>query len=289
MNQMSRLVFLLFALLIALGVSYYVYNLLSQKQTIVDKAPEVKTQKIAVAVLNVSRGQKLETENIRMASYLSDSLPPGAFTNIDTLVGRVAFYPINSSEPVLESSLAPNDITKGGMAAIISPKKRAMAVSVDKVIGVAGFVHPGNLVDVLISVPTKGKNSGFITKTVLENVLVLSAGTQAQEANEKQRQAVDVVTLEVTPEEGEQLALAANQGKIQLALRGYSDVEEVLTKGATVPELLENYSLDGPYKPVKIAATSTPAPKQVQRRVTKKFIVEVMNGSVVNSVTMEGR
>lgn len=289
MNRMARLVFLLFAIAVALGVSYYVYSLLNKQPAVVAKATKVKATTIAVAVQDIPRGHKLTPEDVRFVSFLTETLPKGTFSQDHSPVGRVAIIAVQAAEPIIEYKLASEDITQGGLAVIISPNKRAVSVKVDQVIGVAGFIQPGQMVDVLVSIESAEEQAGYITKTVLQNVLILATGTQAQESGDKKAKKINVVTLEVTPDESENLALAVSKGRIVLALRGYTDKEDVLTKGATVPELLERYRTD---EDVVIVASIPDAPKPQPTpivRSKKKFIVEVMNGSNVNSVTIEGR
>ena len=287
MNRMARLVYLLFALGIALGVSYYVYDVVNKRPAVVEKTIDIKTTTISVAAQDVPRGHKLLPEDVRSVAFLTKSLPTGTFAQDHSPVGRVTMIAVQAAEPILENKLAPEEVTKGGLAVIISPKKRAISVKVDQVIGVAGFIQPGQMVDVLVSIESKKEKAGYITKTVLQNVLILATGTQDQETADKKVQKVNVVTLEVTPEESENLALAVSKGSIILALRGYTDKDDVLTKGATVPELLERYRTD---KVVASVATASSVPRAARvRRFNSKFVVEVMNGSKVNSVTLEGR
>lgn len=291
MNRMARLVFLLFALAVALGISYYVYTLLNKQPLVVKKTTEIKTTTISVAAQNIPRGHKLLPEDVHSVSFLTKTLPKGTFAKDHSPVGRVTIKSFQASEPILENKLAPEDVTKGGLAVIISPNKRAISVKVDQVIGVAGFIQPGQKVDVLVSIGSDQETAGYITKTVLENILILATGTQAQESADDKKKAkkVNVVTLEVTPEESENLALAVSKGRIVLALRGYTDKDVVLTKGATVPELLERYRTDEEVvavAPAPNALNPKPAPVRIFK---KKFVVEVMNGSNVNSVTIEGR
>jgi pilus assembly protein CpaB len=291
MNRMARLVFLLFALAVALGISYYVYTLLNKQPLVVKKTTEIKTTTISVAAQNIPRGHKLLPEDVHSVSFLTKTLPKGTFPKDHSPVGRVTIKAFQASEPILENKLAPEDVTQGGLAVIISPNKRAISVKVDQVIGVAGFIQPGQKVDVLVSIVSDQETAGYITKTVLENILILATGTQAQESADDKKKAkkVNVVTLEVTPEESENLALAVSKGRIVLALRGYTDKDVVLTKGATVPELLERYRTDEEVVAVAPAPNELkPKPAPV-RMYKKKFVVEVMNGSNVNSVTIEGR
>jgi len=147
------------------------------------------------------------------------------------------------------------------------------------VIGVSGFIHHGNRVDVLVTIPN-GKNSEPITKTVLENILVLTVGPELEKKGKDEKPSdVDVITLEVTPEEGEKLALAANEGKLQLALRNFSDTENVLTRGVTIPTLLASYGM-GP-----VGGTSPKGEQLAQK--PRPLTVELIKGGKVSEVKFE--
>jgi len=125
----------------------------------------------------------------------------------------------------------------------------------DKVIGLSGFILPGNFVDVLVTV-TDPATKSRITKTVLERIPVLATGTEIEEDDKGDTAPVDVYTLEVTPEQAEKLALAATEGRIQFALRNVTDTEAVLTRGATIPETLGALRAPEP----------SPAPKAVKKK-----------------------
>jgi pilus assembly protein CpaB len=227
-------------------------------------------------------------EMVKMEPYLKKSLPAGVYTDSGSVIGRVVISSIRANEPFLESRVAPQTMKTGGVAAVISSKKRAVAVRVDNVIGVAGFIYPGNRVDVLVTL-TKGKADQPITKMVLENVLVLATGSEVQRARGKEEKAapVDVITLEVTPEEAEKLALAATEGKLQLALRSLTDTEEVLTKGQSIPTLLTSYSGAGPVaSPVGKLPKATVARKPTEK-ITKVFVVELIQGGKVTTKKFE--
>lgn len=223
--------------LIAFFVSLITYGRLQQKAKMQPAKPP-DTQSVAVAAFDLSWGTLLDASMIKMVPYLKESLPAGSFPQPGDLEGRTLLHPVRMQEPIFESMLAPVSVKGGGIAAVVTPKKRAMSVKVDKVIGISGFIHPGNRVDVLVTVNEEGKSP--ITKTVLENILVLAAGPDL-EVNEVKQQtpsSVEVATLEVTPEEGEKLALSVTEGRIQLSLRNYADIDCVITKGATIPALL---------------------------------------------------
>jgi len=294
--------FILFgiAIFLALIVTVLIINWLQTKGKVKEAAP-LETQEVAIAKVDLKWGTILTKEVIEKKIFLKGSLPPGSFSDTSALVGRVLISPVQANEPIFESRLAPTNIRTGGVAAVVSPKKRAIAVKVDKVIGVSGFIHPSNRVDVLVTLTT-GKSPTSITKTVLENILVLAAGPEFEAKGKEEKQSpVDVVTLEVTPEEAEKLALAATEGKILLVLRNFSDTEEVLTKGMTIPVLLASYSGYSPVsetKPVAgVARRKRPAPsktlthtpeKMAKDEKPKPFVVELIKGSKSSEVKFEG-
>jgi pilus assembly protein CpaB len=291
------------AIFLALIVTVLIINWLQTKTKTKEAAP-LETQEVAIAKVDLQWGTTLTKEVIDRKSFLKGSLPPGTFSDESALVGRVLISPVKANEPILESRLAPTSIRTGGVAAVVSPKKRAVAVKVDKVIGVAGFIHPNNRVDVLVTLnPEKAKTG--MTKTVLENILVLAAGPELEAKGKEEKQSpVDVVTLEVSPEEAEKLALAATEGRILLVLRNFSDTEEVLTKGMTIPVLLASYSGSSPGTetkpaPARAVVRRSPAPSKapapvVEQKVKeekekpKPYVVEVIKGSKISEVKFEG-
>jgi len=282
MNKSTRLLFLVVALAAASLVSYIVYQKTSaQPAAVAETKMNQEIVRVAVANNDLERGAKITAQDIRMASYLKESLPRGHFSDIADAVDRIVIKKIWETEPLLESALAPIDQTRGGLAAFISPQKRAMAVKVDDVVGVAGFLHPGHKVDVLVSIDDPGGDRSQVTKTVLQNIPVLSVGTQSQESIDKGAKRVTVVTLEVDLEEGEKLTLAVNQGRIQLALRGYTDSDPILTKGVKVPALLKSYAAAG-IEPIKNIVAGSTMP------IKRQHIIEVMNGNNVSRLTMDG-
>jgi pilus assembly protein CpaB len=174
--------------------------------------------------------------------------------------GRVLIVSLKQNEPILETKLAPTSVSTGGVSAVVKPGKRAIAVKGDKVLGISGFIKPGNRVDVLVTLKYGKKIE--TTKIVLENVLVLATGKELQENDKGNPSPVDVYTMEVTPEEGEKLTLAASKGKLQFALRNVTDAEIVLTKGATINKTLSSFR--------------PPVPPKVRRSRAK---VQVIKGS----------
>jgi pilus assembly protein CpaB len=255
------------SLVIALTLTISLYKWV-KKQTTEKDAVQAKqeTVSIVVAAVDLPWGTKLESKMIKTLPYIKESLPPGYLSSTESLEGRVLISPLRPNQPILEPCLAPVSVTTGGVSAIVTSGKRALAVKGDKVIGLSGFIRPGNRVDVLVTI-TVPKTKEEVTKTVLEDVLVLATGIEIQEKSEGGKpHSVDVYTLEVTPEEGERLALASAKGKLHFALRNVTDKETVLTKGATISGTVESF-----------------LPKTKTRRQGKKaaFVVEVINGDQV--------
>ena len=298
MGKYRPFIFLGIAIIVAFVTSVLIYNYLQRKAKVKDVTLE--TQSIAVAKVDLNWGTAINKEMIEMKPFLKNSLPAGHFSDPSSLVGRVLVSPVKTNEPIFESKLAPTTIKAGGVAAVISPKKRAVAVKVDKVIGVAGFIYPGNRVDVLVTITT-GKTPQPITKIVLENILVLAAGPEIQtKGKEEKPSPVDVITLEVTPDEAEKLALGATEGKLQLALRNFTDTEDVHTRGTTIPALLSSYSSPGVTVeakpvPVKRAGAKKPAPAVEKKIETEKpapekkpvVTVELIKGNKITEVKFE--
>lgn len=276
MEKFRPMLLLAAAVIIALVTSIMAYNWM-KKETAAKEA-NLQTLPVAVAVTDLSWGTALNKEMVKTTPFLKGSLPAGEyFSDAASLEGKVLIMPVKANEPILRSRLAPDSIATGGVAAVVDPKKRAMAVRVDKVIGVSGFVHPGNRVDVLVSLQQSGQGSGSITKIVLQNIPVLAAGTEMEQRGKSEKPVpVDVITLELTPDEAEKLALATSEGKIQLALRNFNSTEEVATRGATIPTLLSGQSTQATTPTVKKAG---PAKTVVAAKQDTSFHVEVIKGN----------
>jgi pilus assembly protein CpaB len=295
MGKYKPFILLGIAVVVALITSVLIYNWLQRKAK-VEKPEAFQTQSVAVAAADLSWGTILSNDMIRVTPFLKSSLPEGYFSDPASLVGRVLTSPVKANEPIFETKLAPTSVKTGGVAAVITQKKRAMAIRVDKTIGVSGFIHPGNRVDVLVTLHREGAQTAM-TKTILENILVLAVGPEMEIKGKGEKPSdVDVITIEVTPEEAEKLALAATEGKILLTLRNFSDSEDVMTKGMTIPALLASYS--GPVvKEAKDVTGKEGSKKLVPKKEIKPqpaldkkppFVVELIKGTKASEVKFEG-
>jgi pilus assembly protein CpaB len=277
MGRLRAIIPILLALLVAVGGSLLLYSWV-KRQTApkeVVKVVESDAVPVAVATVDLAWGTQLKPEMVKTVPFLKESLPPDYFSDPAALGGRVLVTSLKQNEPVTEARLAPESVTTGGVSAVLSPGKRALAVKGDKVIGISGFIHPGDRVDVLVSM-TDPESKKDVTKLVLQNIPVLATGTEIQKDG-KETSPIDVYTLEMTPEEGEKLALAATLGKLQFALRNITDSETVLTRGATIPETLASFRSRVPTKSEKTKGAQT-----VHR---SKFTMEIIKGDKVSKKT----
>ena len=200
------------------------------------------TNKVAVALVDISLGGRLTPEMVRMVEWPANAMPPGAITDAKLIDTRVARTSIQRGEPIMETKLAPPG-TKGGLSAVVGDGMRAMTVRVNDVVGVAGFALPGNFVDILVNTQEEGVKTNTnkdqtISKIVLERILVLAIA-QESSRDETKPKVVNAVTLELTPEQAEKLDLARSVGTLSLVLRNQIDPNPVNTGGATKTTLLD--------------------------------------------------
>jgi pilus assembly protein CpaB len=272
MGKWKTIAPIVISIIIAISGSVFIYkwiNLKTAPKAVVKVESEAVP--IAVAAVDLQWGTQLKPEMIKITPFLKDSLPEGHFTRTADLNNRIVIATLKKGEPVVEHRLAPVSIETGGVSAILKPGKRAVAVKGDKVMGISGFINPGNRVDVLVTIedPRTKKDK---TKVVLENIPVLATGTQIQKNEKGEPMPVDVYTLEVTLEDAEKLALVASMGRLKFALRNITDTEPVLTKGATISETMASLSMREPKK----KTTSKWRPR------SNSVTVEVIKGNDLN-------
>jgi pilus assembly protein CpaB len=222
---------LVFGLLAAFSVSRY----LSSAQ-----AGSGNMTKVTIAKVDIPLGTKIIAEQVGEVEVPAGTAPDGTFESAEKLVGRVAVVNIAPREAITDAKLAPAG-TEGGLTAVIPEGYRAMTVKVDDAVGVSGFIQPGALVDVVVVIDPadKGINQDPISKVVLQNIKVLANGQNIDKPkNEREATTVKAVTLQVTPEQAEKLALAANEGKLQLIMRNSTDQGDSQTVGVNKRSLL---------------------------------------------------
>ncbi|HTQ57040.1 MAG TPA: Flp pilus assembly protein CpaB [Bryobacteraceae bacterium] len=272
---------LVFAFVVAGCASLLLYRLtVSHVNT--QAAPS--TTKALVASRNLELGAIVKDSDLKDAPWVG-ALPTNAVLKRDDIIGRGVTTAIYQGEPIVENRLAPKG-AGGGLAAMIPSGMRAVAVRVNDVVGVAGFVVPGMRVDILICGNPPGPNSsmeGSLTRTLLQNIEVLSAGQDFKKDNEGKPVGAQVVNLLVTPEQAEELSLASSQTTIQLVLRNPLDTQVAKTPGTAVAEL---FAGGGPRKKPEVARVHVkppvkPAPEAAKPAppVRETFVMEVINGT----------
>ena len=162
-------------------------------------------------------------------------MPEGFISSNEAAVGRGVITPLRMNEPLLETKLATKD-AGGGLPLAVNEGLRALSIRVDEVISVAGFVVPGTRVDILLTMV--GPSGEQTTKVIMQNVQALAAGQQVEKDKDGKPLIVSVITVLVTPDQAETLALASSQGHIQLALRNTLDTTRIVTDGAKTSQLL---------------------------------------------------
>ncbi|MGV7211172.1 Flp pilus assembly protein CpaB [Oxalobacteraceae bacterium A2-2] len=250
----NRRALLMMALAVVLGLG----AVLLASRWLLHRGPP-PASRIVVAAADVSLGQRLGPDMLKLAEWPADSLPRGAGSDPARLAGRVLRTSVLRGEPLTESKLAPVG-TLGGLSALIADGRRAITVRVNDVVGVAGFALPGNYVDIIVHTQAEGSGQA-ISKIVLERILVLAVAQEVSR-DETRPRVVNAVTLEVTPSQAEQLDLARGVGSLSLALRNQIDPRPGTTSGATKASLLGMAEAAAPP-----AATAAVAPQPVPHRV----------------------
>src|SRR5580700_3223541 len=215
MNRNRLLIGVLIAVVLAFITSTYVYKKFQQASFV---KPAPVTQTIVVAAEPMPLGTRLDASKLRQIPWPAGEPVQGMFTKTDECVNRAQIKPVAENEPILEAKLAPVQ-AGAGLPATIPEGMRGLSVAVNEVVGVAGFVGPGTMVDVLATGKVPGNGQDKITRTILENVRVLAAGRKIEQDKDGKPQTVPVITLLVTPEDAAKLTMAATEGKIQLSLR----------------------------------------------------------------------
>lgn len=253
---------LIFGLLAAVSVSRY----LSNAQAFSRDMTTVAVAKVAIPI-----GTKIIPEQVMMVQFSKESTPDGAFNSPDKLAGRVAVVNIAPREPITEARLAAEG-TAGGLSAVIPEGYRAMTVKVDDVVGISGFIMPGTLVDVVVVIHPDDNSAaqGPISKIVLQNIKVLANGQNIdQPENQRDANTVKAVTLQVTPEQAEKLALASSEGRLQLVMRNSIDQGDEQTTGINKRSLLGGDHATPAPEPGSLKSEQ---PKSESRPVTRRVM-----------------
>ena len=282
------------SLVFALVVSSIFYQMTARAGSSKSVAKTVQKDMI-VAAKPLPPGVTVKPGDVKVVKVPVEQFPKAGFSKVEEVIDRPVISNVLLDEPVLEGRLAARG-SGLGLAPIIPVGMRAAAVRVNDVVGVSGFVLPGMRVDVLVTGKPQGGEES-LTTTVLQNILVLSAGQTIQADSRGQAINAPTVSLLVTPQQAETLTLANNEGRIQLVLRNGSDQAIEKTPGRRVAELYgvkikpqptpgaepPKHKIKPPAPPVQVVAVAPkplpPAPDEViVIRGTQKT-VEVIKGT----------
>ncbi len=250
------------ALLVAAAATFGAYKLLATN----GRGGGVAMRPVVVASRDIPEGSTIDRIALSTVQWPVQTAPTGAYSSLDSVSGRVTRVAVYSGEAIVPGRLAP--VGSGpGLELKIPPGQRAMAVRINDVAGISGLLQPNSRVDVLVTIK-EDNSEKQVAKLFMSNMLVLSVGTEVQRDAAGKPNTATTVTLAVTPEEAERLAIAMNTGSIQLVLRGFGDPDSVRTKGATSTDVLA--SLRG-------TSVVVPAPKpQAKSRIVYRPFTPVV-------------
>lgn len=261
MAKRRGLILIFLSLLMAAGAAW-VANVWVNRQLVTTANAEPNVHRVVAAALAIPFATKVESRHLKFVEVPIDVLPEGAFSTLEDVEGKVSTTAISRGEILVSERFASHD--RGStLAALIDKSMRAITVRVDDVIGVAGFLLPGNTVDVLAS--RKVSQGRAVTETILKNIKVLAVD-QTASANANEPVIVRAVTLEMTPDQAEVVVKARTEGTIQLTLRNPEAEEIILPEPEPKPA------------PVRVVRAA-PRPAPVVRDTT----VTVIRGTAVET------
>ncbi|MCQ4347552.1 Flp pilus assembly protein CpaB [Pseudomonas stutzeri] len=257
------------SMVFGLGAAWMANNWLTARM---NAGTDTNMQNVVVAAVEIPFGQMVEAQHVKLVAMPKGTAPGDSFDAVDKVTGRIATFTLLQGD-VLRSARLAEHLGGSTLASLIEPNKRAISVRVDDVVGVGGFLLPGNRVDVLATKKTSGSGNDAKSETILEDLRVLAVD-QTASTDKTQPVVVRAVTLEMTPEEAEVLVKAQTEGKLQLALR--NPLEE---KKAPAPKP----------EPVVAVAPPAPKPKPVVRRPAGDGLgqVTIIRGTEVEKVSVQ--
>ena len=270
----------------------------------VSQQAQANTVKVMVATTNLGPGDAVLAHQIKAINWPAASLPEGTFKDAQSLEGRFVTVSVYEDEPLMEVKLAPLG-SAGGLSSAIQKGKRAISLQVNEIVGVAGYIRPGSLVDVMVNTQESGGNANgnskeqVVSKIILEKVLVLAAA-QDDKRDQTKPKVVSTVTLEVDPQDAEKIDLARHIGTLSLVLRNPLDNAQASTMGVYRDALMARDPRLPPLTTAKpdtaIAPQAAPAsaaataPKKQARlkEANASHQVEVIRGVQKGSSVFEG-
>jgi len=246
------------AVIIAAVATFGAYRLLDARSN----AGKEVTRQVVIANRDIPEGALIDRVALATAVWPAKTVPAGAYSSVDSVAGRVTRVSVFTGEAIVPGRLAPSG-SGPGLELKIPPGQRTMSFRINDVAGISGLIQPNSRVDVLVTIQDVNSDRR-VAKLFMENMRVLSVGTEIQRDREGDPNRATTVTLGVTPDEAERLAIAMNTGAIQLVLRGYGDPDSVRTTGATSVDVLRQ--LQGAKAVIPAAPSPKPAAKPRAQR-----------------------
>jgi len=272
MNRNRLLLIGFIALAMGALVSFAVYKNLQSTRS----ANPAPGEEVLVAADDLQVGTKIEEKDIKPVRFPSSDLPAGVFHFKNKVIGRGVVLPISRGEFILTNKLA-GENAGAGLPGLIPPGMRAISVRVNDTTSVSGFVLPGTRVDILLTGNPGGSNEQQTT-TVLENVAVIATGQKLERNAAGEPQITPVITLLVSPDDAQKLTLAANQGKIQLALRNPLDTRQEELAAAKADALYKITAAPAPPAPSRPRSRPAVAPVAVTPAAPAPYTIEIWKG-----------
>src|SRR6187401_512241 len=225
------------AVVLAAVASLGMYRIVSRMPAA--QAAEMKTVGVIVAQHPLKLGTRITADHVKLVQWPANAPVANSFSKVEDVLNRGLISAVDENEPLTSAKLAALE-AGAGLPPSIPPGMRALSVKVNEVVGVAGFVVPGTRVDVMVTLTGRQQQQESVTRVVVSNAQVLTAGTKFDQEKAKEGTPIPstVVTLLVSPEDGERVALAASEGQIMLALRNPLDTAQTMTTGVRTTALL---------------------------------------------------
>jgi len=218
----KRAIIMLLVALIMGGIAVSLVNTAIDQKQEEPGVAALSVTPVVVASVNLEVGTRLSDVMLKVVDWPKEAAPEGLYTSIEAVLGKeppVVIKEVRKGEALLPYKLSGQG-ARGGLTPRVENEMRAMTISVNEIRGVAGFVLPGDRVDILYTTSAGDK---YTTKSILQNMLVLGVDQSSSEKEDKPV-VVNAVTLLVSPQEGKVLTLAQKAGELTLLLRNEGDV-----------------------------------------------------------------
>jgi len=278
--------FVVFALVLGLGAAFLIFMVLNSARA----GRTAGLVPVVVANTDLTYGTKLDQSQLRVVNFPKESVPEGAYSDMDSVLGNTTKVFLAAREPILTSKLS---TVGGGLSMMVRPTLRASSVDVRLSSSVSGFIVPGDKVDVLVTVDQQGGGmQEAITKTILQNMEVLAAGPKTQQKEKEDKPSdMQTVTLLVDPIGAEKLANGMHEGKIHLTLRNPEDQDTLSLASLSTRQVLGTAAAPAPVTraPSRGPRHETPKPAAPQQPVAQVPAPEPYKPAIIRGTKVENK